>query len=58
MGGCLGQFTPDVANWNATGTSLCTPRYRLGSAQESSVIFAVGGDDGTGATNTVDFTNF
>ena len=56
--GCLGRTSPQNGNWNATGTSLCTARYRLGAAQESSVIFAVGGDDGTGATATVDFTQY
>ena len=37
---------------------MCEDRYRLASTQESSVIFAIGGDDNTGATNTVDFTQY
>ncbi len=49
---------PDLQNWNSLGVSLSSARTALGSAQESSVIFAVGGDDGSGATTTVDFTNY
>jgi hypothetical protein len=55
---CSGP-APETKNWNALGTgALLVPRYLPGSAQESSVIFAVGGDDGSGATTSVEYTNF
>lgn len=50
---------PELLNWNSLGTSLATDRYLPGSAQESAVIFVVGGSDGSGtATSSVDWTNF
>ena len=57
--GCQGLGLPKLKNWNALGTgTLLEGRYLSGSAQESSVIFAIGGDDGTGATVTTEFTNY
>ncbi len=48
---------PDLRNWNA-GFSLLENRYLMGSAQESSVIFIVGGQTNSGATDSVEHTNF
>jgi hypothetical protein len=61
--GTSGQLTlaslPDVENWNSLGNSLSEDRYLPGSAQESAVIFVIGGEtDSSAASATVDFTNF
>ena len=56
--GCAGG-PPELQNWNSLGGGgLIQSRYLVGSAQESSVIFAVGGDDGGGPTTSVEFTNY
>lgn len=53
------QGPPDLDNWNSLGISMSEPRYLMGSAQESAVIFMVGGQtDTASATSSVDFTNF
>jgi cysteine-rich repeat protein len=49
---------PEIRNFNALGTAMCESRGFMGSAQESSVFFVIGGDNGAGATNSVDFTNY
>ncbi|MCB9793573.1 MAG: hypothetical protein H6741_12695 [Alphaproteobacteria bacterium] len=50
---------PDVRNWNSLSTSLSEARYLAGSAQESAVIFVLGGQtDDSDASNTTDWTNF
>ena len=61
--GTSGQITvdslPDVENWNSLGNALSEDRYLPGSAQESAVIFVIGGQTSTdAASRTVDFTNF
>lgn len=62
-GGVSGELTvaglPDVRNWNSLGTSLLEDRFRVGSAQESSVILVVGGEtDIDAASATVDVTHY
>ncbi len=60
-GGVSGRLdvVPDVQNWNGLGTSLSESRYLPGAAQESAVIFILGGQtDALDATRTTDFTNY
>jgi hypothetical protein len=50
---------PEIDNWNSLGTSLSETRLLPGSAQESSVIFVIGGEtDTAGATTSTDWTNY
>ena len=50
---------PDFRNWNSLGTALSEARLLPGSAQESSVIFVVGGATATaGATTSTEATNY
>ena len=50
---------PDLANWNSLGTSMSEPRYLPGSAQESAVIFVIGGETTSASASTsTDYTNF
>ena len=62
-GGVSGELTegdlPDLSNWNSLGTSLSEERFLPGSAQESAVIFVLGGEvtDGSITTST-DWTNY
>jgi hypothetical protein len=54
-----GTSMPDVRNWNSLGTSLSEARFLPGSAQESAVIFVLGGQtDTSSASTTVDVTNY
>ena len=50
---------PDLVNWNSLSISMNQPRVLAGSAQESAVIFVIGGlvDDDT-VTATTDITNY
>ncbi|MFT5683698.1 MAG: hypothetical protein ACI8RZ_004630 [Myxococcota bacterium] len=61
-GGTSAEVTspmPEISNWNSLGTSLSEARLLPGSAQESSVIFVVGGEtDTAGATTSTDWTNY
>ncbi len=59
--GMSGEVTPglfpDVRNWNNLGIALTQPRYLAGCAQESAVLFMVGGRTETAAaTATTDAT--
>ncbi|MFT4979016.1 MAG: hypothetical protein ACI8S6_004926, partial [Myxococcota bacterium] len=55
----LEEPLPSLSNWNSLGTSLSESRLLPGSAQESSVIFVVGGEtDTSGATTSTDWTNY
>lgn len=51
---------PELKNWNSlAGGGLLVPRYLAGSSQESSVIFAVGGEtNADAATTSTEFTNY
>lgn len=50
---------PDLDNWNSLGTSMTEDRYLAGSAQESSVLFQLGGQTSSAAaTATVDSCNY
>lgn len=50
---------PDVRNWNSLGTSLAVARRLAGSAQESAVIFVLGGQTDTeDASRSTDATNW
>lgn len=50
---------PEVRNWNSLGTSLAVARRLAGSAQESAVIFVIGGETDTeGASRSTDVTNW
>jgi len=50
---------PNLRSWNSLGTSLSEARWLPGSAQESAVLFVVGGQtDRAGATASTDWTNF
>lgn len=51
---------PDLGNWNSLGGgSISTGRYLMGSAQESAVIFIVGGQTSSAAaTDTTEQTSF
>ncbi len=50
---------PEVDNWNSLGTSMSASRLLPGSAQESAVIFILGGVDESGvALSSTDVTNF
>lgn len=50
---------PGLELWANIGTTMNESRYLMGSAQESSVVFVVGGDVGGGTpTTSVDTTNF
>jgi hypothetical protein len=50
---------PDLRNWNSLADSLIDPRYLVGSAQESAVIFVAGGEtDSEVATDTTEWTNY
>jgi hypothetical protein len=51
---------PAIANWNSlAGSGIVTPRVLMGSAQESAVIFVIGGTTDTqGASSSTEFTNF
>ena len=61
-GGVSAELTagtlPEVHNWNSLGISLTEDRHLPGSAQESSVIFMLGGQtstaDATEASNPAD----
>ena len=61
-GGVSAELTPgdfpDFRNWNNLGTSMIEPRYLPGSAQESAVIFLIGGESGDGATRSTEVTNY
>lgn len=49
---------PTLDNWNSLGISMSEDRYLMGCAQESAVIFVLGGDNGSGAaTRSTDYTN-
>lgn len=47
---------PDIRNWNNLGVRLTVPRAFPGSAQESAFFFLAGGNDGSGATRSVERT--
>lgn len=47
---------PDIKNWNSLGVSMSTPRIYMATTQESAFFFVAGGDDGSGATVSVDTT--
>jgi hypothetical protein len=50
---------PEVRNWNSLGTSLAAARWLPGFAQESSVIFVIGGQtDVSAASRSTDVTNW
>ncbi len=51
---------PELGNWNSLGGgTLLVERYLAGSAQESSVIFAVGGETSADpASTSVEYTNY
>ena len=50
---------PTLDNWNSLGTSMSEDRYLLGCAQESAVIFVLGGQTSSAAaTNSTDYTNY
>jgi hypothetical protein len=50
---------PDVQNWNNLGGDTLEPRYLPGSAQESAVIFLIGGETHSeDATRSVEVTNY
>lgn len=50
---------PEVRNWNSLGTSLAVARVLPGFAQESSVIFVIGGQtEGSSASRSTDVTNW
>jgi hypothetical protein len=54
-----GDDLPEVDNWNSLGISMSASRVLPGSAQESAVIFVVGGADESGdALSSTDVTNF
>jgi hypothetical protein len=58
-GACQGDGPPRIRGFNALGSAtLIIDRHLAGSAQESSVIFAVGGDDGSGALTSTEYTNY
>jgi hypothetical protein len=51
--------TPTLENWNDLGTRMSESRYLMGSAQESAVIFMVGGEtSGAAASASVDWANY
>ncbi|MFH1465323.1 MAG: hypothetical protein ABIO70_13130 [Pseudomonadota bacterium] len=60
VSGALEAGAPlDVHNWNSLGTSLSEPRYLPGAAQESAVIFVLGGQTSTAAaTSSTDLTHY
>ena len=50
---------PSMRNWNSLSISMTQERYLAGSAQQSAVIFVLGGQtDSEDATRSTDFTNF
>ncbi len=57
--GCTGNDVPDVGNWQAD-TALPAARFLSGAAQESSVIFVIGGFESSTvpATRTVFWNNY
>lgn len=61
--GVSGELTsddlPEIDNWNSLGISMSDSRVLPGSAQESAVIFVIGGADSSGdALSSTDVTNF
>jgi hypothetical protein len=60
VSGALEAGVPlSVHNWNSLGTSLSEPRLLPGSAQESAVIFVLGGQtDTAAATASTDLTHY
>jgi hypothetical protein len=60
-GGVSAEITgpPDLRNWNSQGISLVEDRYQAGSAQESAILFAIGGQTSDeDASATTEWTNW
>ncbi len=60
-GGVSAEITgpPDLRNWNSQGVSLAEDRYLAGSAQESAILFAIGGETSDeAASSTTEWTNW
>lgn len=50
---------PTLDNWNSLGISMSEDRYLMGCAQESAVIFVLGGEtSSSSATTSTDYTNY